>query len=126
MFGFSLAPSMYCIVSADSGESAGVIWERTFASRCLPVPSSRYEKSVHCKTMEYFTKCNSDCVTVHHQSVNQSIFKSPNIPGEARLSGATGESVSNSRIDETVQLHQWAVGCAAFQRGRPSQRHNNV
>ena len=35
-------------------------------------------------------------------SINQSIFYSVNIPGEARLSGATAKSVFNSKIEETV------------------------
>ena len=35
-------------------------------------------------------------------SINQSNFYSPNIPSEARLSGATHESVFNSKIDEAV------------------------
>ena len=36
------------------------------------------------------------------QSINQSNFYSANIPGEARLSGVTAESVFNSKIKETV------------------------
>ena len=36
-----------------------------------------------------------------HQSINQSNFYSPNIPDEARLGGATAESVFNSQIEET-------------------------
>ena len=43
-----------------------VIWERTFVFHCLPVLSSGYEKSIHRKTMEDFTKCKSDWVTGHH------------------------------------------------------------
>ena len=35
-------------------------------------------------------------------SINQSNFYSANIPGEARLSGATAKSVFNSKIEETV------------------------
>ena len=34
--------------------------------------------------------------------INQSNFYSVNIPGEARLSGATAKSVFNSKIEETV------------------------
>ena len=37
-----------------------------------------------------------------YQSINQSNFYSANILGEARLSGATAESVFNSKIEETV------------------------
>ena len=44
------------------------------------------------------------------QSINQSNFYSANIPSEARLSGATAESVLNSKI-ETVPWHQRAVWC---------------
>ena len=36
------------------------------------------------------------------QSINQSNFYSANIPGKARLSGATAKSVFNSEIEETV------------------------
>ena len=35
-------------------------------------------------------------------SINQSNFYSANIPGEAKLSGATAKSVFNSKIEETV------------------------
>ena len=38
----------------------------------------------------------------HNQFINQSNFYSANIPSEARLSGATAESVFNSKIEETV------------------------
>ena len=37
-----------------------------------------------------------------NQSINQSNFYSADIPGEARLSGATNESVFNSKIDQAV------------------------
>ena len=37
-----------------------------------------------------------------NQSINQSNFYSDNIPGEARLSGATAKSVFNSKIEKTV------------------------
>ena len=36
------------------------------------------------------------------KSINQSNFYSANIPGEARLSGATAKAVFNSKIEETV------------------------
>ena len=44
--------------------------------------------------------------------INQSNSYSANIPGEARLSGVTAESVFNSKICEKVPWHQQAVGCA--------------
>ena len=37
-----------------------------------------------------------------NQSINKSNFYSANIPGEARLSGATAKSVFNSKIEDTV------------------------
>ena len=37
-----------------------------------------------------------------NQSINQSNCYSTNIPGEAKLSGATAKSVFNSKIEETV------------------------
>ena len=40
--------------------------------------------------------------SIINQSINQSNFYGANIPGEARLSGATAESVFNSKIEETV------------------------
>ena len=40
-----------------------------------------------------------------NQSINQSNFYSANIPGKARLSGATAKSVFNSKIEETG--NQW-------------------
>ena len=36
------------------------------------------------------------------ESINQSNLYSANIPGEARLSGATAKSVFNSKMEETV------------------------
>ena len=36
-----------------------------------------------------------------------------NIPGEARLTDATAESVFNRKMDETVPWHQQAAGCAS-------------
>ena len=52
--------------------------------------------------------------TIYHvrQPIKQSNFYSANIPGLARLSGATDGSVFNSQIDEAVPKHQWAIGCA--------------
>ena len=45
-----------------------------------------------------------------NQSINQSNFYSANIPGEARLSGATAKSVFNSKIDEASMLKCLALG----------------
>ena len=39
-----------------------------------------------------------------YQSINQSNFYSANIPGEARLSGATAKSVFNSKIEENSSV----------------------
>ena len=52
----------------------------------------------HCSTNET-TKAINDLPLL---SINQSNFYSANIPGEARLSGTTAESVFNSKIEETV------------------------
>ena len=45
-------------------------------------------------------------------SINQLSLYSTNIPGEARLIGATAKSVFNSEFDEAVVLHQQAIGYA--------------
>ena len=52
----------------------------------------------------------------------QSNFYSANIPGEARLSGATAKSVFNSKIEETVPLHQQAMVSGSIYGERPNQR----
>ena len=44
-------------------------------------------------------------------SIDESNFYSTNIPGEARLSGTTAESVFNSKRDETISEHQRAWWC---------------
>ena len=44
-------------------------------------------------------------------SINQ--ISITNIPGAARLSGTTAESVFNRKIEETVQWHQQAIRCAS-------------
>ena len=44
-----------------------------------------------------------------NQSINQSNLYNAIIPDKARLSGATDESVLNSKINETVPWHQQAV-----------------
>ena len=46
---------------------------------------------------------------MRRKSINQSNFYSANIPDVARLSGMIAKSVFNSKIDETVPWHQWAV-----------------
>ena len=51
---------------------------------------------------------------LYEKSNNQSNFYSANIPGKARLSGMTAESVFNSKIDETVPWYQRVVGCAGI------------
>ena len=64
---------------------------------------------------------SDDRVSIN-QSINQSSFYSANIPGKARLSGATSESAFNSKIEETVPLHQQAMGMPLSMGDRPSQR----
>ena len=55
-------------------------------------------------------------------SVNQSNFYSANIPGEARLSGATAKSVFNSKIEETVPLHQQSMGSDGIYGGKAKSK----
>ena len=57
-----------------------------------------------------------------NQSINQSNFYSANIPGEARLSGATAESVFNSKIEETVPLNQQAMGSDGIYGGKTESK----
>ena len=45
-------------------------------------------------------------------------FYSANIPGVARLSGATSKSVLNSKIDEAVPQHQQVIGHAGVYGGK--------
>ena len=47
---------------------------------------------------------------------------SANIPGEARLSGATAKSVFNSKIEETVPYHQQATGSDGIYRGKAKSK----
>ena len=54
--------------------------------------------------------------------INQSNFHRANIPGEARLSGMTAESVFKNKIDEAVQLHQRAIGLAGVYGGKAKSR----
>ena len=56
------------------------------------------------------------------KQINQSNFYSANIPGRARLSGLTAESVFNSKIDETVPCHQQAIRCAGVQEGKAKSK----
>ena len=56
------------------------------------------------------------------QSINQSNFYCANIPGEARLSGATAELVFNSKMEETVFLHQQATGNAGIYGGEAKSK----
>ena len=53
-----------------------------------------------------------------NQSINQSNFHSTNIPGIARLSGATSKSVFNSKIDEAVPQRQLVIGHAGVYGGK--------
>ena len=66
-----------------------------------------------------FTKdCVTECYRVPFQSINQSNFYIANIPGKAKLSGATVESVFNNKIDEAVPWHQRVNGCAGVYGGK--------
>ena len=51
-------------------------------------------------------------------NINQSDFYSANIPGIARLSGATTKSVFKGKIDEAVPQHQQVIGHAGVYRGK--------
>ena len=55
-------------------------------------------KFLYVKNFETLSKFSH----IINQSINQSNLYSANIPGEPRLSGTTAESVSNSKIEETV------------------------
>ena len=44
----------------------------------------------------------ASCQWIYVRQINQANFYSANIPGKARLSGATAKSVFNSKIKETV------------------------
>ena len=51
-------------------------------------------------------------ITFNNNNVNQ-ISVAPISVDKARLSGATAESLFNSKIEESVPWHQWAIiGCA--------------
>ena len=52
------------------------------------------------------------------QSINESNIYSTNIPGEARLSDNTAESVFNSKINEPVPDHQRAIRHAGVYAGK--------
>ena len=47
--------------------------------------------------------------TDHYQSINQINFYSANIPGEARLSGATARSVFKNVVVEVISKHQQTI-----------------
>ena len=53
-----------------------------------------------------------------NQAINQPNFYSANIPGVARLSGATSKSVLNSKIDEAVPQRQQVIGHAGVYGGK--------
>ena len=55
-----------------------------------------------------------------NQSNNQSNFYSANIPGKARLSGATAKSVFNSKIEETVPSRFYRL---RFDAEKPNRKH---
>ena len=54
--------------------------------------------------------------TYINKSINQSNFYSANIPGEARLSGATAKSVLNSKILESNINRLWGVTVSMGER----------
>ena len=58
----------------------------------------------------------------HFQSINQSNFYSANIPGVARLSGATARSVFKCEVVEVVPLHQQAVGHTGVYGGKAKSK----
>ena len=57
-------------------------------------------------------------------TINQPNFYSANIPGVARLSGATSKSVLNNKIDEAVPQRQQVIGHAGVYGAgrRPGQQ----
>ena len=108
---FLQVPSIYCISSVS--ETAGVIWERTFMSHCLPVLSSRYEKSIHRKTMENFTKCKSDWVTGHHSCLwSGSYAPIQPVPYLASILDArVGDSCGGSGLSAVDLMHCSTTSC---------------
>ena len=74
--------------------------------RCCYVGQNLAKKTKTKKPCLQITAVNNENISVleivHSTSINQSNFYSANIPGEARLSGATAKSVFNSKIEETV------------------------
>ena len=52
------------------------------------------------------------------QSIKQPNFHSANIPGVARLSGATSKSVLNSKMDEAVPQCQQVIGHVGVYGGK--------
>ena len=57
-----------------------------------------------------------------NQSINQSNFYSANIPGVARLSGATARSVFKYEVVEVVSKHQQAVGHTGVYGGKAKSK----
>ena len=51
-------------------------------------------------------------VAVINQSIKESNFYRANIPGVARLNGATAKSVFKSKVDEAISQHQRAIESA--------------
>ena len=57
-----------------------------------------------------------------HSSINEPNFYSANIPGVARLNGATPKSVLNSKIDEAVPQHQHVIEHAGVYGGKAKSK----
>ena len=55
---------------------------------------------------------------LNEEFIKQSNFYSANIPGIARLSGATSTSMLNSKIDEAVPHRQQVIGHAGVYGGK--------
>ena len=71
-----------------------------------------------CECSWFITTFSSTLERNINQSINQSSFYSTNIPGIARLSGATSKSLLNSKIDEAVPQHQKVLGHACVYGGK--------
>ena len=56
------------------------------------------------------------------ERISQSNFYSTNIPGVARLTGATSRSVLNSKIDEVIPQHQQVLGHAGVYGGKAKSK----
>ena len=91
--------------------------------------------SVRMKSISFFVSALGD-IQVHlllafflksvftnfNQSINRSKLYSANIPGKARLSGATAKSVFNRKIEETVPQHQQAMGSDGIYGGKAKSK----